>query len=189
MKKIFNYQNGKIKVTYNESPISKNYDEKYVAKEISHLTKISSNVFSLGIELMIHKGGRICYGMLNAQIQPSNEENIVKMSVGYTTENLFKYDSSILLDDEFVYQGLPEEYVGKIIDSVGQAVSQKEVYPQCEITFDYAANCEVGSSPMIFACISEMIVEIIYANSIEKIFDMNVKDFTNQYVKNIRFVY
>lgn len=47
--------------------------------------------------MMIHKGGRICYGMLVAQVLPYNETNAVKVSIAYTRENSIRYKESILL--------------------------------------------------------------------------------------------
>ena len=81
MKKIFEYKNGKIQVTYNEQLMSKDYEDECCSKKIEHKTKVISKSFTVGVEMMIHKGGRICYGMLVAQVLPYNETNAVKVSM------------------------------------------------------------------------------------------------------------
>ncbi len=189
MEKIFIYKNGKIKVTYNECFMTKDYEEEYVTKKIVRTTKNVSKCFSLGVELMVHKGGRMCYGMLIAQVRPHDEQNSVKTSIAFTTKNSVRYEHSILLDDGFVYKGLPKEYVEQIIESIEQLICEKEIYPQYDVGFDYAANCEVGSSPMMFSYIAEIIMDMLYVDSIEEIFNMSIENFTEQYVKKIKFMY
>ena len=178
MKKIFEYKNGKIQVTYNEQLMSKDYEDECCSKKIEHKTKVISKSFTVGVEMMIHKGGRICYGMLVAQVLPYNETNAVKVSIAYTRENSIRYKESILFDDEFVYKGLPQEYVEHIYSSAYETIIEKERYPQCDLAFEYSANCEVGSSPIIFGQITEIIMNMLYIDSIEEIFNMDIVDFT-----------
>lgn len=55
--------------------------------------------------------------------------------------------------------------------------------------FEYAANCEVGFSPMIYELILEIIINIIFENACEKIMDMDIQSFTNQFAKNVNLHY
>lgn len=187
MEKIFIYKNGKVKLIYNEHFAEKDYSEEYITGFINHETRIMENSFSIGIELMVHKGGRICYGMLAAQVRPNIEANSVKMSVAVTPQNTVKYSESILLNDEYVYRGLPKEYVAHIINCIKQSVCEKEVYPQYEVLFNYAANCEVGSSPRFFGYIAEIIMDILYSDSMEKVFGMDAVEFADLYLGKIGF--
>lgn len=187
MEKIFIYKNGKVKLIYNEQFAKKDYIEEYVIDFIEHKTRAMENSFSIGIELMVHKGGRIYYGMLAAQVRPNIEANSVKMSVAVTPQNTVKYSEYILLNDEYVYKGLPKEYVAQIINCIKQSVCEKESYPQYEVSFDYAANCEVGSSPRFFGYIAEIIMEILYSDSTEEIFEMAADEFAELYLKNMGF--
>lgn len=189
MKKVFKYKNGKIQVIYNEQFISKDYEDEYCSKKIEHKTNVISKSFTVGVEMMVHKGGRICYGMLVAQILPYDKPNAVKLSIAYTRENTIRYKESILYDDEFVYKGLPQEYVEQIYSSIYQLIKEKDIYPQCDISFEYSANCEVGSSPMIFGHIAEIIANMLYIDSIEEIFNMDIANFTNLYLKGINLIY
>lgn len=185
MQRIFEYKNGEIKVIWNEIPMHKDYEETYLRETIEKKTNLSVTPFSVGVELKKHTGGRIIYGMLMAHIEPGKEKNTVKISIAYTKKNTIRYEDSILWDDAFVFKGLEEQYVENVYRSICKTINKKEDYLQCDICFDYAANCEVGSSPMLFGMIAEMIMEIIYVNSVKEIFSMSVEDFTQKYVRNI----
>lgn len=185
MEKLFEFKNGKVKVTYNEQLMTKEYEEQCLSKIIPHKTKTFSESFSLGVELMIHVGPRICYGMLVAQVMPYDEQDFIKVLISFTRENTIRYRDSILLNDEYVYEGLPEEYVEQVSDSIYQAIGEKEAYPQCHIYFGHSANCEVGSSPMFFSIIAEMIINILYDNSMEDIFSMDKEEFKEKYMTKV----
>lgn len=189
MKKNFKYKNGEIKVIWNEIPMHKDYEETYFRETIEQKTNLIITPFSVGVELKKNSGGRIIYGMLMAHIEPRKEKNIIKISIAYTKKNTIRYEDSFLWNDALVFKGLQEEYVANVYSSICKTINRKEDYPQCDICFDYAANCEVGSSPMIFGIIAEMIIEIIYANSVEEIFRMSIEEFTQKYVRNINLCY
>lgn len=189
MEKIFNYKNGKIKLSYNEQFEQKDYEETYLVKDFKYKTRIYSEAFSIGMELMVHKGGRICYGMLVAQVRPHEQQNVVKISITTTLENVTKYEDSILLDDRYVYKGLPQEYVEHMLSNVEKSICEKETYPQVEVSFDYAANCEVGSSSMIFGYIAEIIMDLLASDSIVEMINMDIENFTEQFVSKIGLRY
>lgn len=48
------------------------------------------------------------------------------------------------MDYSYVYKGVPQEHTIGIIHTIYGAILQKGVYPQCDITFGYGANCEVA---------------------------------------------
>ena len=88
--------------------------------------------FSLGIEMEKHTSGRICYGMLCANVQPFYKQNCVKIELAYIDKNSIKYEYSSLFDDTHVYKGLPKEYTQYIMNQICSAISEKEYYPQCK---------------------------------------------------------
>lgn len=184
MVKMFNYQNGKIKIMYNEQGMLKDYPYDCSKQQIEIKTYPISDSFSLGIELDVHVGGKIDYGMLVAQVEPTKEENHVTLSVEYTKKNIVKYQDSQLLNDKYVYKGLLEEYLDWVLERTGLSILKKEKYPQCKIAFSDAANCEVGSSPMLFGIIAEMLIDMIYIGSCDKILTMDIQSFTERYLKN-----
>lgn len=74
--------------------------------------------------------------------------------MAFTSKNTTKYEDSCLINDTYVYKGLPEEYAEQVIASINSAILKRGRYPQCNIIIEDAANCEIGSSPMIFGNIN-----------------------------------
>lgn len=189
MKKKFGYRNGEIIVTWNERNMLNDYEYDQYYAEVKNTTIAIKSSFTIGVELKVHRGGRICYGFLVAQVNPHNESNCVKISIMFTHNNVVKYENSSLLDDTFVYKGLPKEYVKQISESMTETIMNEKNYPQCEIKIEYAANCEVGSSPIIFGVIAEMLVKLICSSSIEELSNMDIETFTTKYVRKINLQY
>ena len=189
MERVFEYKNGEIKVIWNELLIENNYKKEWIQKEIRKTTKSFCDSFSVGLELKVHKGGRMCYGMLMACVKPNDEQDCIKVSIAFSQRNSIKYSKSLLSNDEYVYEGLPKEYVESVCSSVYRVIDEKDDYPQCDIAFAYAANCEVGSSPMIFSIITKMLLELIYCNAFDEISSMSIENFTQKYVRDITFRY
>ena len=65
-------------------------------------------------------------------MQPENEKMGVYAAVNYIKKNRVKYKESLLLDDRYVYQGLPEEYLDEVVKRIPLAISKKENYPQAK---------------------------------------------------------
>lgn len=145
-------------------------------------TKQITTGFEIGVELAFHTGGRICYGFLAANVRPHPEPDTVKISLAFTRGNTARYEDSCLLNDSFVYKGLPQEYVTQTIESMMAAIEGEGAYIQAEIRVDDSANCEVGSSPALFGVIGELLVKLINADSIEQVMDMETEAFTRKYL-------
>jgi len=189
MIKVFKYKNGEIKIMWNEQPMHKSYEYDRYNKIIKKNTYKVNESSLIGMEMNINKGGRICYGMLMAQVKPSEILDEVRISIEFTHKNTARYYNSSLFNDTHVYKGLPEEYVEQISDSIVKVISEKVDFPQCDISFEYAANCEIGSSPMLFGIIAEIIMNIICTSSDDKISNMSIADFTKQYISKINMIY
>ncbi len=183
MVKIFKYKNGKVKIMWNEQPLLKDYKYNWRKKLINIKTYEFLSTFLLGVEIKIHTGGKICYGMLAAKIYPLRKQDCVEIELAFTHKNSVKYEASGLIDDTHVYKGLPEEYTERMINQICSTILEKEKYPQCKIVIEDSANCEIGSSPMFFGMIADIIVNLIYTSSEDEIYNMNIETFTNQYMK------
>lgn len=189
MIKTFKYKNGEVKVIWNEEPMVRNYKYDCSYQVIDKATYRISNSFLVGIELKINRGGRIIYGLLAAKVYPHDEKNLVKISVEFTKENTIRYEKSNLYNDKFVYKGLPKEFVEQVEKSIFETILKKESYPQCDIEFKYAANCEVGSSSMIFGIIAELIVNLINTTTEDKVLNMDIENFTKKYMYKLNMIY
>lgn len=188
MVKLFEYKNGQIKVLWNEQPMIKDYEYSWHKEEISTKTYKVLKEFFIGLEAKINRGGRICYGMLAAKVQPYDKKDIVKISVATTHKNTIHYEKSILFDDAYVYKGLPEEYIEQMNSSIVKIISEKERYPQCAISFEDAINCEVGSSSILFGIIAGIIVDLICTSTEDDMLNMSIEDFTKQYISQYDFL-
>lgn len=189
MKRIFKYKNGEIRVMWDEQFIPRDYECDWYYKKIKKKGTEILKSFLVGVELQINKGGRVCYGMLAAKVLPDNEPNEIKISIAYTNKNTIRYKESSLFNDTFVYKGLPKEYVEQVGNSILGVIEKKESYPQCDIMFEDAANCEVGSSPMLFGIIAEIVVNLICTGTEDEISNMNIEEFTEQYASKCKLIY
>lgn len=189
MHKIYKYKNGEIKLFKNEFPMVKDYEYTWKCFQAIRKTKQLDNELLLGIELMIHMGGRMCYGLLAFRIKPSECLKMIKVYIAYTNKNLVRYKNSCLLDDKFVYKGLPEEYMEYLSNSILETILVEKDFPQCDLFLEYAANCEVGSNPAVFGYIAEILIHLISSNLIDEAFNMDIKQFTELFVKNINLRY
>ena len=163
MIKRFEYANGIVNITINEKPMYSDLEVEF--KKI--MTNIKSLDFqrlpnSLGLEIGIHKGGRIYYGLLSTSILPSCDVDTTYLTVSFTKRNIRIFENSILLNNNHIYEGLPEEYLDAVINGAFTSITEINRFPLCNIAFDHAANCTVGSSPMFFEKISGAIIDLIF---------------------------
>ena len=189
MYKTYKYKNGEIKLLKNEIPMARDYEYRSKFFQVIRKTQQLDNEFSLGIEMKIHRGGRICYGLLGAEVKSGKNLEAINVHIAYTDKNRIRYNDSCLINDEFVYKGLPEEYIEKINSSITEDILNRKNFPQCDIFFDYAANCEVGSSPALFGCIAKMLIRLISSNLMDQIFNMGIKEFTEEFVQDVNLRY
>ena len=118
MYKTYKYKNGEIKLLKNEIPMARDYEYRSKFFQVIRKTQQLDNEFSLGIEMKIHRGGRICYGLLGAEVKSGKNLEAINVHIAYTDKNRIRYNDSCLINDEFVYKGLPEEYIEKIFRNV-----------------------------------------------------------------------
>lgn len=182
MIKAFKYKNGEIVVSWNESLRIKDYKYEWRKEYVQVKTYKAALPYTLGVELAIHTGGRICYGMLAAQVKPSDKKDCVGLSLALTQENSIKYEG---IDNAYAYKGLPEEYADEIINKIHLFMLKKESYPQCDIFIEDAVNCEVGSSSSFFGIIAEIMINLISSATEASISNMDIKTFTKLYASNI----
>lgn len=176
MFKIKEYSNGKIKITVNEELTHNSFLTKCSKKVINlNRTRLYHTLYSVGLEVALHRGGRICYGLLSVSISPNDNVDSILLSVAYTQTNTEKCYESILLDDKHCYKGLPYEYLEAVINSAVKSITEIEKFPSCNISFDYSVNCEVGSSPMFFGIIAESLIELISMLNVASLSELTLK--------------
>lgn len=189
MIKVFQYKNGEIIIRRDEPLMMKDYKYEWREKQIQIKTYQLSLPYTLGVELAVYRGGRICYGMLTAQVKPKDKKDRVNLSLALTQENTIQYEGACIIDNTYVYKGLPEEYADEIINKISSFMLKKESFPQCDIFIEDSANCEVGSSPMIFGIIAEIMINLISSGEEDAILNLDIETFTKLYVNNINLKY
>lgn len=183
MQKVFDYECGSVTLLGDIDLSFLDYENEYYHQKVQTKTRVNEHSYFLGIEMIAHRGGVIRYGMLCTSVQPNAENDSVNISIAYTNENNVRYQGVSQFDYNHTYKGMPYEYLESVRNSVINTILEKKNYPQCSIDFIYSANCEVGSSPMFFSMLAEVIMNIIYDETYDEVWKMNTADFTNQYLK------
>ena len=186
MKRLFELKNGKIKVFFNEDPIEKDYIDYEVNKVLNTKTYLIEDAFSIGVEYALHTGPRILYGFMMVYVEPNDVNNTVNVSVSYTKDNVIHYEKSLLIyNSDYVYKGLPEEYLKDVQKTIENKIICSEYFPQCNLRFASSANCEVGSCSNFFVKITEIIIELICKCSMEEIADVLNERFFEKFDINL----
>lgn len=189
MKKLYEYQNGIIKLILDEEPIINDFVSKRKTEKILSSCKELGTPRLVGLEVMLSRGGRICYGMLAAKIITNGNLDLVNVSIDYTEKNTIHYKDSLLRHDENVYKGLQEQYLKYVTNAIQNFIIYNPEFPKCDLVFEYAANCEVGSSPIFFEIIAEMIMKIIYTWNNCDLYCMDIESFTKLYAYRMNLKY
>lgn len=161
MFKNYEYKNGQVKLIIDEEPMVNDYISEHLSGFVEKKCDKIIIPNLIGLEVSLSKGGRICYGLLAGKLIPNNKQNIISFDISYTAQNTIKYTDSILYNDNYVYKGLPKEYLEHVKMGILKGIEKVNFFPNCNLHYDYAANCEVGSSPMFFEMISETLTELI----------------------------
>ena len=158
---IKNYDKLETNMTANENSIN---DQRTVVIELALATHASS------------------YGLLGATFLPSNpnEENTLSVEVRFNDERI-PFQESLSIHKNFSYLGLEKVYAQSILSSVIEFFSSRSV-PAGKLIFDTSAHCEVGSSPLIFSCITEILLDILL-NCYDKISDQELEELCEKHLQ------
>lgn len=186
MKKLYEYQKGTIKLILDEEPMINNFmSKRKIEKIFSSFTKLNTPKL-VGLEVVFFRGSRICYGMLATKVFHSNSLDSINVSIDYTEKNIVHYKDSILCYNQNVYKGLQKQYLEYIMNFIRNFIRNNSNFPAIDLIFEYAANCEVGSSPNFFEIITEMIMNIIHTSNHNDLFLMDAESFANLYAYEMK---
>ena len=152
----------------------KNASIKYWIEELPFLPEypyeVDTSFFNVGneetdcktikfaIELYLHKNSGN-YGLLGFEYTP-NSGGCLELIIHYVKENSVQYESQLTQYNDYKYCGLPEENIKIIKDTFAKFLSQKEGFSGGMFKINVSANCEVGSSPLLYSIILEMLLKI-----------------------------
>jgi hypothetical protein len=114
---------------------------------------------------------------------PRNSSNYAFLGVEYTRNivqknNLliilnvskykaFKFNDSLVNGYDEVYSGIPEEYSNAILESVENTLATLNFVPEGTLKFNLGAYSLIGSSPMVFSKIAEILVRLLNKSNFE----------------------
>lgn len=144
--------------------------------ELPNLKNVSSNTFSERIDLNSGQQKdfkKLCielsflrhasnYALLGFEYIPHNG-SYLEVDILFSDKNTEKYLSNHLFGSETKYCGLAKEYVAAIFDEI-KTFSKNNCMASGKIIFKVAANCEIGSSELIFRKATQMLLKIFINN-------------------------
>ncbi|MBD5544714.1 MAG: hypothetical protein HDR01_10885 [Lachnospiraceae bacterium] len=112
----------------------------------------------VALELSLHKHIS-SYALLGFDYVPAKNTNNLIVSIKYSDENEINYLSKIrsVASSKYIYRGLDEHLLPAVVDSIID-FGKENPLPAGYLKFDIAANCEIGSSSLIFGIITKMLL-------------------------------
>ena len=109
----------------------------------------------LALEVYLHKNAGN-YALLGMEYMP-DEGNELTLNISYVEENKIHYQSELTKYNGYKYVGLPEECKELIINTI----KSNHSIGGGSLNIPIAVNCEVGSSPIIFGKVTDILLEVL----------------------------
>lgn len=151
--------NIKLKIWVDELPIQECQNIKFIKKKYKADTSTLNNM-QLTIELQIPRNVN-SYGMLGVKYQNNLSDAKVIINVSEYEEKLYR--DNISIEPDIVHQGIPEEYVNGIINSVER--NQNDLLKSGTYKFNVGAHGEIGSSEHFFEVLSNILLKLLNINN------------------------
>lgn len=168
MDKIFHLKRMDFRYWIDELPDLHTKNEKEFKAELPACSSVKMAEIEGAAELFLHKDAS-CYGLLGFKFIPDRESSRLKISVRYHEGNKEHYFSEIRASgsQKHIYKGLEHQYLSAVTDSIA-AFCQKNKLSGGSLYMHTAANCEVGSSPLLFESLTELLLSVMYDISIAR---------------------
>jgi hypothetical protein len=116
----------------------------------------------LALELYLHRNannyGLLCMEYESIELNSYDESKLV---INYTQDNEVPYTSTLFEYSSYMYCGLPEELIQPIKESVEMYIDRNKVNFSGILKISNAVNSEVGSSPMFFSIMVEIMLNVL----------------------------
>ena len=109
----------------------------------------------LALEVYLHKNAGN-YALLGLEYIP-DDGNELTVNINYVTENERHYESGLTKYNDYKYVGLPEECIEIIVN----IIKNSHDIGGGSLNIPIAVNCEVGSSPIIFGKVIELLLKVL----------------------------
>lgn len=172
--------NADLKYWINEFPFLEQIESETEKIQFPMREVLQKKCFSnkVALEVYLHKDAGN-YALLGLEYVP-NGSGILGIEFQYVNENEMHYESDLTKFNDYKYLGLPEEYTEVILETI----KNKKNISSGTLKIPIAANCEVGSSPLVFSKVTSLLLELIYNQDTEVNFDLLMEELYFKYFLN-----
>ncbi len=172
--------NADLKYWINEFPILEKIESETEKIQFPMREVLQKKSFynKVALEVYLHKNAGN-YALLGLEYVP-NESEILSIEIQYKIDNEMHYESDLTKYNDYKYLGLPEE----CIDIIFETVKNNENISSGSLKIPIAANCEVGSSPLVFSKVTSLLLELICNQDKEVDFDLLMEELYYKYFLN-----
>lgn len=172
--------NADMKYWINEFPILEKIESETKKIQIPMRKSIQKKYFlaKVALEVYLHKNSGN-YALLGLEYEP-DESGILSIEIQYVVDNKIHYESSLTKFNNYKYLGLPEE----CIDIIFETIKSNKNISSGTFKIPIAANCEVGSSPLVFSKVINFLLEFICNQNENTNFDLLMEKLYIKYFLN-----
>lgn len=118
------------------------------------------------------------YALLGLEYEPN--ESVLSIELQYIVDNEMHYESDLIKFNNYKYLGLPEGCTNIILETIK---SNKNI-SSGTLKIPIAANCEVGSSPLVYSKVINLLLELICNQKEDTNYDLLIEDLYIKYFLN-----
>lgn len=172
--------NADLKYWINELPILEKVESEIEKIQVPMREVLQKEYFinKVALEVYLHKNAGN-YALLGLEYIP-NVNEILDIEIQYIIDNKIHYKSDLTKFNDYKYLGLPEECKDIILETI----KNNKNISNGTIKIPIAANCEVGSSPLVFSKVISLILELICTQGREVNFDLLIERLYYKYFLN-----
>lgn len=169
--------NADMRYWINEFPILEKIETEVRNQYIPMSTVIPSTHFlkKVALEVYLHKDAGN-YALLGLEYL-ANKSGALNVEIQYVTKNKIHYSGNLNKYNDYKYLGLPEECLDIILETVGN----NRNISGGTLKIPIAANCEIGSSPLVFSKVTSLLLELICNQDGRPNYDLLIKELFPKY--------
>lgn len=153
-------RNRRINMWLDEAPPANFTTSSTLTRLVQSKVVINASRRIAAIEAMIPHGPMASYALLGAELVESNTNDGLQVVVSVNSHG-FPFTPSLALKPDIVNVGLLDEYAHAVVAGVEDVAKAIGVPTRSILQFRWAAHGLVGSSPLIFREISNLVVQLL----------------------------
>jgi hypothetical protein len=157
---ILNLVGRKARIWIGEMPFASCNVDRSIESFIEASAPSFKELRCAAVELIEHRGGRILYGLLGAELRPNASENLhLQINISSTVGAPFV--DSIDSSKGKVFIGLPQQYADGVLAGVLTVKDQLNTICVGDLLFNCAAYHDDASTQAFFSYLSNIVVRIL----------------------------